>query len=50
MSRSHKTLKAPPREPDAPVAPVNWLTYTQLAIAFAMMFYVGMMLLPSVGG
>ena len=47
---THRTLKAPPREPDAPLPPTPWLAYTQLAIAFAMMFYIGTMLLPNVGG
>lgn len=49
MSRSRKALKTTPREPTAPARAVPWLGYAFAAIALAMMFYVGMMLLPSVG-
>lgn len=45
-----KIIQTPPREPTAPAPAVPWLGYAFAAIALAMMFYVGMMLLPSVGG
>lgn len=50
MTSARKTLKAPPREPDAIVRPLRVSDYVTFVACGAFLFYVGMMLLPSIGG
>lgn len=46
---THKTLKPPPRKPDVVVRPMRVRDYITFTACGALLFYVGMMLLPSVG-